>query len=106
MSGDIVAAGEFWSPRDGTVQVRDRAQVGSASLRRPEALPPAEIDAALKAIVERNYGATRDQLVMAVSRALGFASTSVQLKSVLGVGIDRLLASGALVERSGLLTTT
>lgn len=103
-SGEIVAAGDFWSRRYGVVQVRDRAQVGSASLRRPEALPPSEIDAALTAIVQRNYGATRDQLLLAASRAFGFASTSAQLKVVLGAGVDRLLVGGSFVERSGLLT--
>lgn len=102
-SGEIVAAGDFWSRRDGTVQVRDRAQVGSASLRRPEALPPAEVDAALATIVEWNYGATRNQLLLAASRAFGFSSTSAQLKGVLRAGVDRLLVSRG-ARRAGLLT--
>lgn len=103
-SGAIVPAGEFWSALDGQVIVRDRGQVSSGSLRRPEALPPSEVDAALLAIVERNYGATREQLMLAASRAFGFAATSAQLRTVFAHGVNRLLASGGLVDKAGLLT--
>ncbi len=86
-----------------TVVVRDRSGSVSSTLRRPEMLPPAEIDAALLAIINENYGAGRDELVLAAARAFGFASTSSQLRAVLLAGIDRLTVSGALIEKSGLL---
>ena len=76
--------------------VRNRSQVQSASLRKPEMLPPAEIDEAALAIVKANFGASRTELIQALSRTFGFQSTSSQLRDVLGRQIDALLTSGRL----------
>lgn len=100
--GSIVG-GPFYSTPGQAAVTRDRAQVTSLSLRKPEALPPAEIDHTLLMIVEANFGAGRDDLVQAASRAFGFAATSAQLREVLQSGIVRLETSGALTAKGDLI---
>ena len=87
-----------------TVAVRDRSAVGSASLRRPEMLPPSEVEAALATVVRENYGAARGELIPAAARLFGFAATSGPLRAVLEQGLARLLASGALEAKGELVT--
>jgi hypothetical protein len=60
--------------------VRNRSDVESNTLRKPEILPPEEVRVAIAEVVEENYGAERDQLVQAVARLFGFGSTSAQLR--------------------------
>jgi very-short-patch-repair endonuclease len=102
-SRGLIVGGPFYSVPGQPVVVRDRAQVASKSLRRPEALPPAEIDAAALDIVAANYGAGRDELVLAVARDFGFAATSAQLRAVIDARIDALVASGELAAKDGIL---
>ena len=83
--------------------VRDRSFVASATLRKPEMLPPAEVRAAVLSVVRRNLGATRDEIVVAVARALGFKSTSAQLRDIITGQVDGLPASGDLVAKGGVL---
>ena len=85
--------------------VRDRSGVRTLSLRHPEALPPAEIRAAMLEIVRDNLGATRDQIFTNVSRALGFKSTKGLLRGTIQPVIERALAEKELVENNGVLTT-
>lgn len=99
-----LTGGPFYSRPDQDVRVRDRSAVSSQTLRRPEMLPPAEIEEAMVEIVKANFGAGRDDLVQAASRSFGFASTSSQLRAVLSAGIDAAVANGRLVEQDGLLT--
>jgi very-short-patch-repair endonuclease len=95
--------GPFYIRPGQAVIVRDRSSVGSPTLRRPEMLPPAEIEEAMLEIVRSNFGAGRDDLVQAASRSFGFASTSGQLRATLAKSIDSLIASNRLVEQDGLL---
>lgn len=66
-------------------------------------LPPAEIQAGLIETVRGNFGANRIELATAVSRQLGFASTSGQLRSLIDEQMDRLIARGELADRNGLI---
>lgn len=93
----------FFSAPGQPIVARDRSLVSSTSLRKPEMLPPVEVDQALMELVEANFGAGRDDLIQAAARIFGFSSTSAQLRSVLSEGIQRLSDSGKLVERGGLL---
>ena len=99
-----VSGGPFYRTPDQAVTVRDRSGVASATLRKPDMLPPDEIDLAVITMVADNFGATRAELVTAVARQLGFSSTSAPLRSVLEGRIASLTASGALVEKGDLLT--
>ena len=93
----------FLSVPGTTSKVRDRSQVASSALRKPEMLPPAEIREAVLHIVRTNFGATSDQVVQTVSRAVGFKSTSNQLREAIQKVVERATADGALVVQAGLL---
>ncbi|MGO4551235.1 DUF3320 domain-containing protein [Lysobacter sp. 2RAF19] len=73
------------------ISVRDRSGVFSTTLRRPDYLPPQELDAAIVDIVNANHGATVPELVLHVSRQLGYKSTSVQLRSVIEDRVDAVV---------------
>jgi len=66
-------------------------------------LPPDEIGAALVDVVSRNFGATDDQAIQAVSRAFGFKATSAQLRDVIASVLNAQLASGVLSRRGTLI---
>lgn len=99
----LIVGGPFYSTPDQVVIGRDRSMVTSLSLRKPEALPPAEIDQMLLTIIDANYGAGRDDLVQAASRAFGFSATSAQLKEVLQAGVSRLEDTGVVTIKGGLI---
>lgn len=96
-------SGAFYSVPGSDVVVRDRSNAQSPSLRKPECLPPAEIRAAVLAIVGRNFGATDEQAVQAASRAFGFKATSAQLRDVMSGVIASMLAQEELVRRDTLI---
>lgn len=79
--------------------VRDRSEVQSDTLRRPEMLPPSEIESAITDIVEKNFGASPDEIILAVSRAFGFKATSGQLREVIQARIDALLQTSRLLKQ-------
>jgi very-short-patch-repair endonuclease len=91
-----IAGGPFYAVPEQIVIVRDRSEVDSNTLRRPENLPPEEIKVAIGQVVEENYGAERDQLVQAVARLFGFGSTSAQLRDVVESALTELVGSGRL----------
>jgi len=69
-------------------------------------LPPAEIEVATLQLIGRSFGATRDQVVQAVSRGIGIRNTSSQVRSVLEQAVDTMIARRQLKEVAGVLTTT
>jgi hypothetical protein len=83
--------------------VRDRALAASPTLRKPEMLPPAEIEAALLSVVARNFGATEDQAATAVARALGFRAVSAQLRDTIRAVLRTAVDSGVLARRDTLI---
>jgi very-short-patch-repair endonuclease len=94
---------DFLSAPGQVVQVRDRSEVASSTLRRPDYLPPQEIDVAVLGIVNGNLGATVPELVMHVSRQLGYRSTSAQLRAVIEDRIDYLVRNGKAKAEDGLV---
>ncbi len=99
----LIEGHPFYQVPGQAVVVRDRSAVVSQSLRKAEALPPAEIELALIEIVDANFGARRDELALAAARAFGFAATSAPLRAVLEDGIDRLLERGELAAQGDIL---
>jgi len=91
--GDIIG-GPFHSLPGQEAVVRDRSEVDSNTLRKPENLPPEEVKIAIGRVVEENFGAEQDQLVQAVARLFGFGSTSAQLRGVVESALTDLLESG------------
>lgn len=101
--GSIQRVGDFLTIEGRLPDLRDRSAVLSASLRKPEMLPPDEIAAGAVVLVRQNFGAEPDQLVTELARALGFKATSEVLRLRLLAGIDLARADGRLVEQNGLL---
>ncbi|KQS77415.1 helicase [Rhizobium sp. Leaf384] len=103
-SGVIQRDGDFLLWSDAPVPFRDRSYVASLSLRRIEMLPPMEIDEGLKVILRQSFGATSEEAINAVSRALGFKSTSGQLRELILSRINQLREDQVLLEGNGVLT--
>ncbi len=94
--GEIAIADEsFLCLPAGSIKVRDRSNVCSLGLRRPEYLPPKEIDLALRETIIENLGATLEELVLCVSRKFGYRSTSAQLREIIEARVHRLIDEGS-----------
>ncbi|PPT84080.1 DNA helicase [Xanthomonas arboricola pv. zantedeschiae] len=91
--------GAFLIVQGREVKVRDRSQVSSLSLRRPELLPPGEVDVAVVGIVKENLGAKPEELVHYASRKLGYRSTSPQLRRLILDRCEALVEKGLLAQK-------
>ncbi len=96
-------SGDFLSVPGRAAQLRDRSNVRSMNLKRADMLPPAEIKASVLEIVGANFGATEDQVVQAVSRAMGIRQTSAQVRSVIAKVLAQAIAEGSLVQQGDLI---
>ena len=101
--GRLAEDGDFLTIPGRTPRVRDRSEVRSASLRKCDSLPPAELEAAILSVVRENYGATDDQVVQAAARAVGFKATSGQLRDLLAEVITAAVSGERLTRRNGML---
>lgn len=89
----------FLTIPDKPVPVRNRRDVSSANLRKPELLPPVEIRAAILALIDAHHGAVRKEIPVAVARMLGFKTTSGQLRVAVDEQITKLTRQGTIEER-------
>ncbi|BCA58152.1 DUF3320 domain-containing protein [Sphingomonas sp. HMP6] len=103
--GRLVEEGDFLSIPGKSPKVRDRTDVRSPSLKKSDSLPPAELEMAILAVVRANYGATDDQVIQAAARAVGFKSTSGQLRDLLNGVIEGAVGGERLARRNGMLVT-
>lgn len=88
---------------EATVQLRNRENVASAGLRKPEMIAPQEIACGTIEIVKNNLGATQDEIITSLSRMLGFKATSSVLKRVISEVIEQQIHSGHLKMNDGLI---
>lgn len=95
--------GDFLVTPGQELKVRDRTTVDSLTLRRPEFLPPSEINVAVLKVVRDNLGAKPEELVTIVSRQLGYKSTSPQLRRLILDQCDSLVRSNSLSFRGEML---
>ncbi|EZP50038.1 DUF3320 domain-containing protein [Sphingomonas sp. RIT328] len=102
-TGRLRRDGDFLSLPDRQPRIRDRSAVTSLTLRRCEALPPAEIELAVLDVVRTNFGATDEQIGLAVSRAIGFKSTSGQLRELISGITAAAIGKKWLERRNGML---
>lgn len=101
--GRVLEADDFYTAPGADIVVRDRSSALSPTLRRPELLPPTEIEAALLSVVSRNFGATEEQAVQAVARGFGVKSTSAQLKDLISGVVASAVDRGVLARRDALI---
>lgn len=86
-----------------SLMVRSRSGTRSPGLRKPEFLPPAEVAEAVQQAVTRNIGSTREEVIVAVARSLGFASTTAKLREAIEARIAELLVVKAIEARENRL---
>ena len=94
--------GPFLSVSGRAANLRDRSAVVSATLRRPEMLPPAELETAVMHVVTSSLGANADEVVLAAPRLLGFKATSAQLRQLFKDVIENMRSAGKLVQHGSL----
>lgn len=83
---------------DSPILIRNRANVTSASLRKPEMLPIIEIRSAIKEILDVCHGSSRKEIVYVLAQLFGFKSVSSQFKSTITDQIDWLIKKDELEE--------
>lgn len=99
----IQREGSFLSIPEAEVSVRDRANALSLGLRKPDALPPAELKVGILKIVAENFGGTDDEIVTSLARMLGFKATSTQLRTVISNIISLMVDDGLLKRQDQML---
>jgi hypothetical protein len=93
----------FLSTEGELIAIRNRENVRSPSLRKPEMLPPVEIQAAILALLKAHHGATREEIPTAIARIFGFKATSSALRETILGQLTALRKSGAVELHNGLL---
>jgi uncharacterized protein with von Willebrand factor type A (vWA) domain len=79
---------------------RDRSKTRSATLRRPEMLPPVEIRTGLRQIVADHVGVEPQDAIVEVARMFGFQRTGPDLQRVIEGHLRALLSEGVFVLRN------
>ncbi|MCG5045364.1 DUF3320 domain-containing protein [Enterobacteriaceae bacterium 155047] len=102
--GKISEENGFFFYTGAAIQLRNRQNVLSAGLRKPEMIAPEEIASGTVEFVKVGLGATEDEVITAVSRMLGFKSTSSLLKRVISDVVEQLIKDHKLKQSDGLIT--
>jgi len=88
------------------VPIRNRELVESPDLRKPEMIAPAEIRAAILAVIDLGHGAAQKEISTAVARILGFKNTSAQLRYAVEGQIHKLEKQNIITEVNGMFKRT
>ena len=99
----LESQGQFLCVPGLKAQLRDRSNVLSAGLRRPDMLPPQELREGVLCVVRANLGGTRDEIALSVSRLMGFKATSTQLREVVLSVVSALIQENLLIQRGDLV---
>ena len=92
----------FWltAAQEVACPVRDRS-AAPVSLQKAAMLPPMEIMAAIRRVLDDNGEVPRDELPAAVARLFGFQRTGPELRGALEAALEAMLRAGAAKEREG-----
>lgn len=102
--GQIVETAGFYTiPGSSETPIRCRENVNSPTLRKPEMLPPQEIDAAILKFIEAHISSTPDETAREIARILGFRSTSQQLRCRIDSRVEFLVSEGRLCRDGAVL---
>jgi very-short-patch-repair endonuclease len=94
--------GDFVTIGTTELRIRDRSLLpAAAGARKPEYLPPGELDLAICTAVTVNHGVSPDELPGAVSRLLGFSALGTGLRGVIDRRIAALKHTQAIVLDNG-----
>ncbi|GGK22763.1 DUF3320 domain-containing protein [Salinarimonas ramus] len=98
----LVESDGFWMTRDQARApvLRDRSQA-PAGLKAAGMIAPVEIAAALARALADNGAMSRDEIVVASARLLGFQRTGADLRARIGEIVEREVAAGRVVAEGG-----
>ena len=103
-AGRIRPAGEFlWPAGSSQAAVRDRSQSGP---RAPELIPPEELEAALRLVLEKEVRVPRESLIVQAARLLGFPRGGARIRAALEARLDALLAGGGARADGGVVVNS
>ena len=101
-AGWIHADGSFYTLAPLThCAPRDRSDCRSITLRKPEMLPPIEIQTGLRTVIADHIGVEPPAAVVEVARMLGFQRTGVELQRVIDEQLREMLGHSVLLLRNG-----
>jgi len=92
----------FLFAKGAPVLIRNRENVASPDLRKPERIAPAELRAGVLAVIDIGHGAAAKEIPTAVARMLGFKNTSQQLRYAVEGQIHKLAKNNSIIEANGL----
>ena len=95
--------GFLWPAGSWSVKVRVPNPVVKQSQRKPEFIPPEEIQEAMRLIVSYALSVPIDSLVAETAHLFGFAKTGDQIKQLLNSQIGQMIAKGILVSKDGII---
>ncbi len=99
LTGKVEVREKFLSSPGGTVRIRDRSAVNSVNLRKPEMLPPIEVEEAVLQVLQANFGCSDGEISQAVGRLFGFRATSAQFREVVQTAVHALTQRSLLVRK-------
>ncbi len=96
----VIRSGSFIDRASRPVSPRDRSNVVSQTLKKADYLPPAEIQAAIKAVLGLSLGGRKEEIPHAVSKMLGLNMLTAPVKDAIESEIDGLHRSSELELRN------
>ncbi|MAS95509.1 MAG: hypothetical protein CMO55_20100 [Verrucomicrobiales bacterium] len=81
-----------------SIQIRDRSNTQSTSLKKIESLPPQEIQSGILQLVKASHSLEIGELAVGVARMLGFKSTSKQLRDLVAHEVSNLVEQQKLAK--------
>ncbi|GMV28921.1 MAG: hypothetical protein AMXMBFR59_10460 [Rhodanobacteraceae bacterium] len=100
-SNRIRRSGEFLAAADAPVVVRDRSN--AADVRKPDWVAPEEIEEAIVQIVRRNLGVKPSELATAVTKLLGFTSTTQAWRDLTMAQVTKAQRRGRIAMQDDML---
>ncbi len=94
---------DFLALPDQVVHARDRSEVESNTLKKPERIAGEEIQAAVQLAIENYHGVAREEMASVVARLLGIRRTTPGMEKAVKAAVGKLLRSGAIQEMDGYL---
>jgi very-short-patch-repair endonuclease len=100
-AGKLYLDGSFYSLKPLTAcPPRDRSNIRSSTLRKPEMIPPVEVRTAVLQIVREHVGVEPQDAVVEVARVLGFQRTGAEVERLVEGELRALLADGVLALKN------
>ena len=102
--GRLDCVDDFWSLASGAVlNVRNRSETDSLTLRKAEYLPPQEIVLAAIEVLGDNVRVSLDELIVEIARRLGFQRTGPELQDAIAAAVSSQVGKALARQEDGSL---